>query len=117
MTIAIHQQTDASPAPRGAGRWFVLEGGLLLALGVLAETLPPLSGSGSALVFGCMLILSGLVGLVALVASRAQTHPLWRIVFAVAAIVAGAVVLWAPLAGALAMVLRSSSQPIWLLAP
>jgi uncharacterized membrane protein HdeD (DUF308 family) len=104
MTIAIHQQPRAMSAPPRAGSGFIVGGGLLLALGVLAGTLPPFTSAASPLVIGCMLLLSGLVGFVALVASRAQTHPLWRIVFAMAAIIAGAIVLWGPLAGALTIV-------------
>jgi uncharacterized membrane protein HdeD (DUF308 family) len=117
MTIYVHQQTGALPAPRGAGPRFIVEGGLLLAIGVLAAALPQFAGSEAALIFGSLLVLSGLVGFAALVASRAKPHLLWRIMFAAAAIIAGAVVVWAPLAGALDLVLRSSSQPIWLLAP
>jgi uncharacterized membrane protein HdeD (DUF308 family) len=104
MTIDIHK-TGALPEPRGAGLWLIVEGALLLALGVLAGALPAFAGLAAALVFAWMLLMSGLVGLVALVASRGQTHPIWRIVSAVAAIVAGAVVLWAPLAGVLTIAL------------
>jgi uncharacterized membrane protein HdeD (DUF308 family) len=107
MTIDIHQtsQTGAAPEPKGVGLWFIIEGALFLALGVLAGALPAFAGLAAALVFAWMLLLSGLVGFVVLAASRGHVHPIWRTVSAVAAIAAGAVVLWAPLAGVLTIAL------------
>ena len=107
MSIDIHQasQTGAARGARGVGLWFIVEGALLFALGVLAGALPSFAGLAAAFVFAWMLLLSGLVGFAALVASRGQVHPIWRTVSAVAAIGAGAVVILAPLAGVLTIAL------------
>lgn len=102
-TIEIHQ-SDASELRR-TRLWFAVEGAVILGLGVLAAVLPAFAGLAAALVFGWMLFLSGLVGFIVLTVSRGQAHPGWRIVSALASILAGAVVLWAPLAGVLTIAL------------
>jgi uncharacterized membrane protein HdeD (DUF308 family) len=89
----------------GPRRWFIVEGAIIFVPGVLAATLPTFAGLAAAMVFGWMLLLSGLAGFVVLTVSRGQSHPGWRIVSAVASILAGAVVLCAPLAGVLSIAL------------
>jgi uncharacterized membrane protein HdeD (DUF308 family) len=90
---------------RKARFWFIAEGAVILGLGVMAAALPVFAGLAVALVFAWMLLLSGLVGFVALTVSRGQAHPCWRIVSALASILAGALVLSAPLAGVLIIAL------------
>jgi uncharacterized membrane protein HdeD (DUF308 family) len=85
--------------------WFIVEGGLFVLLGVLAAALPVFAGIAGALVFGWVLFLSGVLGLVGAFASRGQAHPVWRVVSALIALAAGVLVLWAPLTGVLSLAL------------
>jgi uncharacterized membrane protein HdeD (DUF308 family) len=85
--------------------WFIIEGGLFVLLGVLAAALPVFAGIAGALVFGWVLFLSGVLGLVGAFASRGQAHPVWRVVSALIALAAGILVLWAPLTGVLSLAL------------
>jgi uncharacterized membrane protein HdeD (DUF308 family) len=95
----------ASPEPRKVGFWFIIEGVLLAILGILAAALPAIAGLTAALVFGWVLLVSGIFGFVALFATRGNAHPAWSIISALVALAAGALVLWAPLAGVLSLAL------------
>jgi uncharacterized membrane protein HdeD (DUF308 family) len=91
--------------PKGARAWLIAEGLLLIVLGALAALLPELAGLAAAVVFGWLLVFSGFLGLVGLFGSRGHDHPLWRLVSALIAMVAGGLVLWSPLAGAIGLAL------------
>jgi uncharacterized membrane protein HdeD (DUF308 family) len=84
---------------RRAAPWFIVEGVLLILLGVVAAVLPVLAGVAAALVFGWVLVLSGIFGLVSLFGARAHTHLVWGAISAVVALVAGLLVVIFPLAG------------------
>ena len=101
MTVTKTGAADA--AGRKVGRWFFVEGALLAVLGALAAALPAFAGLAAALVFGWVLILSGVLGFAALIASRGAAHPVWSFVSALIALGAGALVLWAPLAGVISL--------------
>src|ERR1700722_18924509 len=88
---------------RRAAPWFIVEGALLVLLGAVAAVLPALAGVAAALVFGSVLVLSGVFGLVSLLAAREHTHLLWGGLSAAVAIVVGALVVVFPLAGAVAL--------------
>jgi membrane protein HdeD len=88
---------------RGAAPWFILEGVLLLILGLAAAVLPGLAGIAGALVFGWILIVSGLFGLATLMGSRAHTHVAFGVISSLIAIVVGALVIWRPLLGAISL--------------
>src|SRR5277367_760686 len=87
------------------GPWFIAEGVLLIVLGVVAAALPAIAGVAAAAVFGWVLILAGLFGLTSLVGSRDHTHLLWSIVSGVVALAVGALIVWAPLVGAVTLAL------------
>jgi uncharacterized membrane protein HdeD (DUF308 family) len=95
--------TGPHPRRRHVAPWFIVEGLLLIALGVVAAVLPGLAGIAGALVFGWVLIMSGIFGLVALFGARDHTHMLWGVLSAVVAIAVGALVIWRPVAGAVAI--------------
>jgi uncharacterized membrane protein HdeD (DUF308 family) len=95
----------AAIARRGAAPWFIVEGILLVVLGVVAAVLPALAGVAAALVFGWVLVLSGVFGLVSLFGARAHTHLVWGAISAVVAMAAGLLVVTFPLAGAVALAL------------
>lgn len=96
---------EASASPQKAGLWFIVEGVLLVVLGVAAAALPLFAGLAAAVVFGWVLIMSGVLGFASLFASRGAAHPAWSVVAALVALVAGGLVVWAPLAGAFSLAL------------
>jgi len=87
------------------GPWFIAEGVLLIVLGVVAAVLPAIAGAAAAVVFGWVLILAGLFGLTSLIGSRDHTHLLWSILSGVVALAVGALIVWAPLVGAVTLAL------------
>jgi uncharacterized membrane protein HdeD (DUF308 family) len=87
------------------GPWFIAEGVLLIVLGVVAAALPAIAGVAAAVVFGWVLILAGLFGLTSLIGSRDHAHLLWSVVSGVVALVVGALIVWAPLVGAVTLAL------------
>ncbi len=105
MTVSEAARVAGSADARRAGVWFIVEGVLIAALGAFAALLPALAGVAAALVFGWMLLLAGVVGLIGLFVARRRDHPVWRAVSALVTLVAGALVLWAPLAGVLSLAL------------
>jgi uncharacterized membrane protein HdeD (DUF308 family) len=83
--------------------WFLAEGIILIILGTFAVLVPAVASIAATIVFGWILLLSGLVGLIS--TFRAQHAPGfgWSLFSAITGIVAGAVLLWAPLQGALSL--------------
>ena len=100
----------ALPKWRASPRtWFILEGVALTLLGVLAFALPLAAGLAAALVFGWLLILGGGISLVALVRTRRHANVAWRLVSAIAAIVAGVLALVYPWVGAWTLALLAAA--------
>jgi uncharacterized membrane protein HdeD (DUF308 family) len=85
--------------------WFAVEGAILILLGVVAFVLPVAAGLAAALVLGWILLLSGIVGLVALFATRGQAHAGWGLLSALIAVIAGLLLLFDPFAGAVSIAL------------
>jgi uncharacterized membrane protein HdeD (DUF308 family) len=85
--------------------WLVVEGVLLIVLGVASLVLPWAAALAAALVFGWILVLSGILGVVGAFAARARLHPGWSLVSGLIALVVGGLMLWAPLAGAIGLTL------------
>ncbi len=90
--------------PTGAPRrrlsaWFIVEGLLLVILGGVAAFLPGIAGVTGALVFGWVLVLSGLFGLVSLFGSRGHAHVLWGAISAMVALAVGVLIVVFPLIG------------------
>jgi uncharacterized membrane protein HdeD (DUF308 family) len=95
----------SAAAPGKAGVWFIVEGVLLILLGVLAAALPAFAGLAAGLTFGWVLVACGVLGFVGLIAARGGAHPVWSVISALVALVAGALVVWSPLAGVLGLAL------------
>jgi uncharacterized membrane protein HdeD (DUF308 family) len=97
--------TSPGPAPgrHRASPWFIAEGVLLVILGLAAAFLPGIAGIAAALVFGWVLIVSGVFGLVSIFASRDHAHIVFGAISALVAIVVGALIVWRPLIGAVAL--------------
>ena len=96
----------APDAPASVRRWmhdhwgvFLAEGILLELLGLAAIALPPLAGLASTLILGWILVAAGIAGLLSTSRSRQAPGFGWSLLSAVAALVAGFVLLWNPLAG------------------
>jgi uncharacterized membrane protein HdeD (DUF308 family) len=103
MTLSSITLTPADR--RTAAPWFIVEGALLVVLGVVAAVLPGIAGVAASAVFGWILIMSGLFGLVSLMAARRHAHLAWSIVSALVALAIGALIVWSPLVGAVTLAL------------
>lgn len=98
------------PRPTDDGRrWFMIEGVVLILLGVAALLLPLTAGVFAGVLLGWMLIVSGLVGLLATWRARAHMQLSWSLASAVVAILAGLLIAFRPLAGAVAITLLISA--------
>lgn len=80
-------------------RVFVAEGVVLVLLGLAAVAVPLLAGVTVTVFLGWILLFAGVLGLVATWRARGAPGFGWALVSALAAIVAGVLVLWDPLAG------------------
>jgi uncharacterized membrane protein HdeD (DUF308 family) len=84
-------------------RWFLIEGIVLLVLGVVAIAIPPLATVAVEILIGWLILASGILGLAMTLRTRAAPGFGWSLVSAVAGIVAGIVLLVWPLSGALSL--------------
>jgi uncharacterized membrane protein HdeD (DUF308 family) len=91
------------PDTQGKSIWLTLEGGLLVLLGVLALISPLFAGLAVAVVFGWVLLMVGVLGLVAAFAGRAHAHRGWSIASAAAALIAGLILVFNPIVGAVGL--------------
>jgi uncharacterized membrane protein HdeD (DUF308 family) len=82
---------------------FLCEGIALVILGVLAMLAPVLASVAIAAFFGWLLLISGIVGLIATLRTRAAPGFAWSLVSAIVGIVAGALLLGWPVQGALSL--------------
>jgi uncharacterized membrane protein HdeD (DUF308 family) len=80
-------------------RAFLIEGIILVILGLAAIALPPLAGLATTLVLGWLFLLGGIVGLVATFGQRNAPGFWWALLSAAIAILAGGVLLSNPFAG------------------
>lgn len=80
-------------------RLFLIEGVVLLLLGVAAVVVPPLAGLGVTIFIGWLFLIGGVVGLVATYGARQAPGFWWSLLSAVIALLAGASLVWNPLAG------------------
>ena len=81
----------------------MIEGLILLVLGVVAIVVPPLATVAVEIFVGWIVLVSGIVGLVATLRTRGAPGFGWSLLSAVIAIVAGVVLLAWPLSGALSL--------------
>ena len=84
-------------------KFFLVEGVILLALGVAAIVVPPLATVAVAILIGWLLLVSGIVGLAATIRARAAPGFGWSLLSAIVGITAGVVLLAWPLSGALSL--------------
>jgi uncharacterized membrane protein HdeD (DUF308 family) len=84
-------------------RLFLVEGIILLGLGLAAIVLPLIATVAVALIIGWLLLMSGIVGLIATFRMRQAPGFWWSLLSAVLGIAAGIVLLRWPLGGALSL--------------
>src|ERR1700726_1538355 len=84
-------------------RLFLIEGIVLLVLGILAIIVPPIATIAVEVLIGWLLLLSGIVGLIATLRTRGAPGFGWSLLSALLGVVAGIVLLAWPLSGALSL--------------
>lgn len=78
---------------------FLIEGIVLVVLGVLAILAPRVASLAATLFFGWILLLSGIIGLISTIRMRHAPGFVWSLISAVVAIAAGVLLLFRPVAG------------------
>ena len=78
---------------------FLVEGIILTVLGIAAIVVPPLGGLFVTVFLGWLFLIAGIVGLIATISARQAPGFGWSLFSAIAAVLAGAVLLWNPLQG------------------
>jgi uncharacterized membrane protein HdeD (DUF308 family) len=96
---------DVGDAARGGDHWgwFLFEGAGLLMLGVLAVVLPWATSFPQPLIFGCLVLLSGSMGLISTFFTRRAPGFVWSLLSAAVGIGAGALLLVLPSDGKLSL--------------
>ncbi len=84
---------------------FVIEGIVLVVLGLLAVLLPPLATLGVTIFLGWLFVISGIMGLIATFWARQAPGFWWSLLSAVLGIVVGLVLLVSPVSGAVSLTL------------
>jgi uncharacterized membrane protein HdeD (DUF308 family) len=82
---------------------FLLEGILLIVLGSLAVLVPAVASVAATIVFGWILLLSGVIGLIATLRARQAPGFGWSLVSAIIGIAAGLILLVMPVQGTLSL--------------
>src|SRR4051794_38846145 len=96
-------QTGASAAVRAHWKAFLVEGILLVVLGLAAMILPPLASLTVTIFLGWMFLISGVAGLALTFWARQMPGFWWSLVSAVLAIAAGIILLLKPVQGTLTL--------------
>ena len=78
---------------------FMLEGGILTVLGLAAIVVPVFAGLFATVFLGWLFLVAGIVGLASTLRARQAPGFVWSLLSALAAIIAGGVLIWNPLAG------------------
>ncbi len=84
---------------------FLIEGIVLLILGLLAFVIPPLATLGVTIVIGWLFLISGIMGLITSFGARKAPGFWWSLISAVLGIGAGLILLVMPLSGAISLTL------------
>lgn len=82
---------------------FLFEGVVLIVLGTLAILVPAVASVAATVVFGWILLISGIVGLIATFRARGSPGFLWSLISALLGIAAGVILLSMPVQGTLTL--------------
>jgi len=96
-------QSDMRAAVREHWKAFLIEGILLVLLGLAAIILPPLASLAVTMFLGWMFLISGIGGLALTLWARGTPGFWWSLLSAVLAIAAGIILLWQPIQGTLTL--------------
>jgi uncharacterized membrane protein HdeD (DUF308 family) len=80
-------------------RLFLIEGIVLGLLGLAAIIAPIIAGLAATVFFGWLFLIAGVVSLIITFKTRRTPGFIWSLLSAILAVIAGAVLLWNPLAG------------------
>src|SRR5580698_7182930 len=80
-------------------RMYLIEGIVLVVLGLAAIALPPIAGIATAVVLGWLFLIGGIVGLIATFNQKNAPGFWWALISAAVAVLAGGILLANPLAG------------------
>jgi uncharacterized membrane protein HdeD (DUF308 family) len=84
-------------------RLFLIEGIILVVLGIAAILVPPLASVAVALFLGWLFLIGGIVGLITTLSDRRAPGFWWSLLSAVVAIVAGVLLILRPVSGAFSL--------------
>jgi uncharacterized membrane protein HdeD (DUF308 family) len=98
-------RTAVARAIREHATFFLIEGIVLLVLGILAILLPPFATLAVTIIFGWIFLVSGMIGFVTTMGARGAPGFWWSLVSALLATAAGLVLLVQPAGGALSLTL------------
>ena len=98
-------QRALSTSVRGHWKMFLIEGIVVVVLGLAAIVIPPLATLAVAVLFGWIFLAGGVVGLITTFRMRQAPGFVWSILSALLGIAAGIVLLMWPLTGALSLTL------------
>jgi len=103
----------ASEPPIGPGRLaaavrehstlFLVEGIVLVVLGLLAIIVPPVASLAATVLFGWILLVSGVIGLISTLRARHAPGFIWSLISALVGIAAGVLLLVRPVLGTLSL--------------
>ena len=98
-------RVDAARSIREHWLLFIIEGIVLVVLGLLAVLLPPLATLGVTIFLGWLFLISGIMGLIATFWARQAPGFWWSLLSAVLGIAVGLVLLVSPVSGAVSLTL------------
>ena len=98
-------QGALSEAVREHWVWFLVEGIILVVLGILAIVVPPLATIGVTILIGWLFLISGIAGLITTFGARHAPGFWWSLLSAILGIAAGIVLLGWPISGAISLTL------------
>jgi len=86
-------------------RLLMVQGVVMVVLGVLAFAVPVAATIAVDIYIGCLLLISGIVGLIALFSAKDMPAFLWSLITAALSAAVGALLIWKPAEGALSLTL------------
>jgi len=98
-----NMQRAISDALGAHWRLFLFQGVVMIILGVLAVAVPVAATIAVDIYFGALLLISGIVGLVAMLSAKDIPAFLWSLITAAVSAAAGALLIWKPVEGALSL--------------
>lgn len=98
-------RVDAARSIREHWLLFIIEGIVLVVLGLLAVLLPPLATLGVTIFLGWLFLISGIMGLIATFWARQAPGFWWSLLSAVLGIAVGLILLVSPVSGAVSLTL------------